>query len=537
MPSSAHAESLTARGGISPFQATLAFVAALTAVRLAVLAATPLELYPEEAQYWLWSRHLAFGYFSKPPMIAWLIGFATAIGGDGTFWIRLPAPLLHGFAALAIQRAGARIYGGWIGFLAALLYSLAPGVELSGVAIATDAPLLFFCALALWAYAGFVTADDRASASRCAAGLGLSIGLGILSKYAALYFVAGLALHALADREARRRWRPIELLLAMGFGLLAAAPNLIWNLAHGFETVRHLADNADWGAQPTVSEQAGHHHRTSSNMLTQAPGFILSQFGVFGPVPFAVFLLACADVLRGRTAREDRLPLAVAAPPLVLVLGQAIVSRANANWAAVAYVPASLLTAAWMFRRRAWRALAAAVVSQAALAALLAAAAVSPAFADRIGFANSFKRARGWAAADAVIEGQADLASRGARVTTVAVSDRFLFNALAYYGRDAFGRSAPPLAMWVRMDRPHNEAESAHPLTPEQGQRVLFGDTGPAYRAEEIADFASVRPLGTWRIRLDRKHTRDLFLFVGEAYRRRPRDPRTGLPIPPPPGG
>ena len=46
---------------------------ALTALRLAALFATPLELYPDEAQYWLWSRTLDWGYYSKPPMIAWLI--------------------------------------------------------------------------------------------------------------------------------------------------------------------------------------------------------------------------------------------------------------------------------------------------------------------------------------------------------------------------------------------------------------------------------------------------------------------------------
>ena len=56
-------------------------VAALTILRLAVLFITPLELYPDEAQYWLWSRTLDFGYFSKPPMIAWLIAATTRLGG------------------------------------------------------------------------------------------------------------------------------------------------------------------------------------------------------------------------------------------------------------------------------------------------------------------------------------------------------------------------------------------------------------------------------------------------------------------------
>ncbi|HWU81152.1 MAG TPA: 4-amino-4-deoxy-L-arabinose transferase, partial [Caulobacter sp.] len=59
------------------WRATLWMVAGLTLVRLIALFVTPLELYPDEAQYWLWSRELAFGYFSKPPMIAWLIWLTT----------------------------------------------------------------------------------------------------------------------------------------------------------------------------------------------------------------------------------------------------------------------------------------------------------------------------------------------------------------------------------------------------------------------------------------------------------------------------
>src|SRR5258705_3289275 len=69
----------------------LLLTAGLTLARLVALFRTPLELYPDEAQYWLWSRTLAFGYYSKPPMIAWAIRAATSLGGDAEAWVRLPA--------------------------------------------------------------------------------------------------------------------------------------------------------------------------------------------------------------------------------------------------------------------------------------------------------------------------------------------------------------------------------------------------------------------------------------------------------------
>ncbi len=63
------------------WRTVLVLAGALTALRLAALFLTPLELYPDEAQYWLWSRTLDWGYVSKPPMIAWLIAATTRIGG------------------------------------------------------------------------------------------------------------------------------------------------------------------------------------------------------------------------------------------------------------------------------------------------------------------------------------------------------------------------------------------------------------------------------------------------------------------------
>ena len=105
---------------------------------------TPLDLYPDEAQYWLWSRTLAGGYFSKPPMVAWAIWATTAIGGNAEPWVRLSAPLFQAGAMLTAYGLGRRLYGPAAGLAAAGVYALAPAVQLSSAVVATDAPLIFF---------------------------------------------------------------------------------------------------------------------------------------------------------------------------------------------------------------------------------------------------------------------------------------------------------------------------------------------------------------------------------------------------------
>src|ERR1700736_6017691 len=70
--------------------------------RVLALRNSPLDLLPDEAQYWSWSHHLAFGYFSKPPVIAWLIWATTGLAGNNEWAVRLAAPLMHAATGVVI---------------------------------------------------------------------------------------------------------------------------------------------------------------------------------------------------------------------------------------------------------------------------------------------------------------------------------------------------------------------------------------------------------------------------------------------------
>ncbi|MEM6947736.1 MAG: glycosyltransferase family 39 protein, partial [Pseudomonadota bacterium] len=119
---------------------------ALMGLRLAGIMLTSAELYADEAQYWRWSRTIEWGYYSKPPMIAWVIAATTAIFGNGEWAVRLAAPILHTGAATALFLLGRDMYGSRTGMLAALGYILMPGVGLSASVISTDGVLLpFWC--------------------------------------------------------------------------------------------------------------------------------------------------------------------------------------------------------------------------------------------------------------------------------------------------------------------------------------------------------------------------------------------------------
>ena len=328
-----------------------------------------------------------------------------------------------------------------------------------------------------------------------------------------------MALHLIASRDARRAWSPAAVGAAIAAFAVVLAPNMAWNAAHGFATLQHTASNADWGASRLFNP-------------AQMGEFVASQFGVFGPIPFGV-LIGGAAVLawRRRLTAPDLMLLCFTLPPLVIVSVQAFISRANANWASAGYVAGAVLAAAWLMRWRARGWLIAAIAMQALLAALFLTWISVPATAEAMGVANSFKRGKGW---EEMTELVLERAAREPGLSAIAVNDRFLFNAMAYYGRDVWALgAAPPLTMWVRAAHPQTQAEMTDPLTQGMGGRVLGVALEKAHGDEMKSDFTQVTNREIVRVRLDRKRSRSAEVFVGEAYARRPRDPVTGLPTPP----
>ncbi|MDP1738599.1 MAG: glycosyltransferase family 39 protein [Caulobacter sp.] len=475
---------------LRPWRIAAALVLVLTVLRLGALFATSLDLNPEEAQYWLWSRALDFGYFSKPPMIAWSIWLTTALGGDGEPWVRLSAPLFHAVAGLALFAAGRRLYDDWTGVAAAAIYMLMPGVALSSFILATDAPLLCFLALALLAY---VEVQQGGRRLLHAAGLGAALGLAMLSKYAAVYALVAIGLHLALSKDARRVWDLKTAALAMVTFLAVMAPNLIWNANHDFATVGHTAANANLGGRLF----------NPGEMLS----FLGGQFGVFGPVPFGV-LVGGAAVLawRRRLLAQDAMLLCFALPPLVVVSLGALLSRANDNWAASAYVAGTVLAAALLVRWRARWWIAGGLGLQAVMAALMLMIAANPSLADAIGQSNAVKRARGWEQMAEQVVDRARLEQLNGGLSAIAVDDRFLFNALAYYGRDYLAEpGAPPLRIWLRKSHAGNQAETTAPLTPALGRRVLVVSLSGLQADRIAADFAASQRVGILRQMLSLK--------------------------------
>ena len=222
--------------------ALFACLGALLALRLLAVYAAKTDLVLDEAQYWTWSRELAFGYFSKPPMIAWVIRAASELCGNSEACIRSASPVLYTLAAFMIYLTGRALYGSRVGFWSAIVFATLPGVSYSANLITTDVPLILFWTIALYAWVMLVKRQSMAFAVL----LGVAIGLGLLAKQAMIYAALCIGCHAVVSHEARNALKGGRGIVVALIALALFAPNVVWNAEHGFPTVKHTEANIGW---------------------------------------------------------------------------------------------------------------------------------------------------------------------------------------------------------------------------------------------------------------------------------------------------
>ncbi len=232
----------------------LLLMLAFAAARLWIAGSGQLDLAQDEAQYWDWSRRgFALSYYSKGPLIAWIIAAGTKLFGDTELGVRLFAVLNN----LAVQ---ALLYG-WLGVLlrrprlavvTLCIANTAPLFIVSGVLMTTDSPLLLCWIAGLFC---LTAVTERPHASWPFWGLGAAVCLGVLAKYAMLAFVILALIYAWRlrgrDMLPPHRMRPLVLALALGAGL-GFLPILVWNAGNGFVAFRHVAGLAAKSGGPSA---------------------------------------------------------------------------------------------------------------------------------------------------------------------------------------------------------------------------------------------------------------------------------------------
>jgi hypothetical protein len=222
---------------------------------------TPLN--NDEAYYWMYSKHLAWGYFDHPPMIALMIkaGYAFIHNELGVRICVVLSQLVLLWIIWKLTDKDKRKENENI-IIFFLIVVLLPVLNLYSVLATPDAPLLLFSAVFLLAYKKFLEDEGW----QITIFLGISMAALMYSKYHGALVIIFVILSNL------RLLLSKKFFLAVVFGIILFLPHLYWQYSNGFPSLKyHLFD------------------RVSAFNIAHVPQYLVGQF--FFSNPFLITLV------------------------------------------------------------------------------------------------------------------------------------------------------------------------------------------------------------------------------------------------------
>jgi 4-amino-4-deoxy-L-arabinose transferase-like glycosyltransferase len=199
----------------------------------------PIDLSGDEAQYWDWSRALDWSYYSKGPLVAYIIRASTELTGSNQMWaVRLPALLFAVATSVLTYWLTRRLFkSDRLALGVVLLTHLVP-MFVAGSLLMTIDPPYFFCWGLASAFLALATIEEKRWAW---IGVGLALGVGTLAKYGMLIWPVGMVCFLLIDPWSRKWLKTPWPWVAVGIGLLFLTPPVVWNVKHHWVTIKHVA--------------------------------------------------------------------------------------------------------------------------------------------------------------------------------------------------------------------------------------------------------------------------------------------------------
>jgi len=310
---------------------------ALSIFRIYYISNGPLDLSSDEAHYWEWSRRLDLSYYSKGPMIAYLIYAGTSIFGDNVFGIRLMAVLFSILSSLFLYKLIKSMYDDEpSAVFGSLIFQVIPLFTPFGIIFSIDSPFIFFWILSLYLFWSVIVKSESSSFLKNSSLsdflsnnkvwiiLGIVIGMGLLTKYTMSFFILCCFLFLLFS-DKRFLLKTLKPYLAVFIAFLIFSPVIIWNIQNDWVTLRHTAGHAGITEGFRIS-------------LKNFGAFLGSQIGVITPI---IFFMAFYSLFKSdKPNLQHRFLFFFCIPVIAFFILKSLQGKVQANWAMHGYITA-----------------------------------------------------------------------------------------------------------------------------------------------------------------------------------------------------
>lgn len=442
------------------------FLIVLSLFRIYFILQGPLDISPDESHYWEWSRRLDLSYYSKGPMIAYLIALSTWLFGDTPFGIRILAVVCSFLSSIFIYKIGKKLLNEKVGLISGIFFQIIPLFSAFGVIFTIDSPFILFWIISMYL---FLLAIEGRKVYWLI--LGITIGLGLLTKYTMAFFYLCMFIFLIKwqrDYSFSTHGNKINIFknTAIYFCILISmvvfSPVIIWNFQHEWVTVKHTAGQA-------------HVYEGFRISLKFFAEFVGSQLLIITPLVFifGLYFLLKPSALN-LNSKVHWFFISFSLPVLIFFLLKSLHGKVQANWAMTAYIP-FLLILAYSFDGKVYRKI---ILSSTIMAAIFTIISYSIPFINLPANLDPSSRLKGWKQlGDRVYEIKQELVKSG---NVIIFSDRYQISSeLAFYVKDHpkvycinLGRRMNQYDLW---DSINNELKEGVKIN---GIYVVYGKRG-----------------------------------------------------------
>lgn len=348
---------------------------------IALITAGMIGLGPDEAQYWTWSQALDWGYYSKPPGVAWQIWLGTQLFGNTELGVRFCSVVISFLISLSVYfLAKACKLSSSTAFWAGMAMAFCPLGMAASILATTDGGLVLFWTLA----SIFMALALNSSNPLYYYLIGVMIFFGALFKWP-IYFFWALACMATFFNPNIRSY---HLLGGMAFSLFALFPSIIWNSSHEWATFRHVSTTMLGGHGKEIG--------TFPLMHGNFVEFLGAQAVLLSPIWFGLLVLASVVLIKDFKTIPHSIRFC-GVSSLLIISGFLLVSffqKMQGNWCVFVH-PSAIVFLCWFANEyvpwgRKW------LIAGLPVSLLLCALAISSPFFPIPFKMNPFKHNLGW---------------------------------------------------------------------------------------------------------------------------------------------
>lgn len=304
-----------------------------------LLLSSLFPLTADESYYWLWSKHLSLSYVDHPPMVA-LVNYLFSFGRENLLLVRLGAVLITTLVTIIIYLLAKEAFSEKAAFWSAVLFQSLPHFVVVWLTQFVELPLALFWSLSLLILFRIIKFHNSSFGIRHSAlwvSLGLTVGLGTLSKYTMFLFWPCLTLFFILSPEHRFWLKRAELYVCLLLTVFCFLPVIYWNSQHAWASFTFhsgQAAGAAWGENflPFIGDQLVHF----------TPFFIFALFSVFRSSFRSSF----------QPFNPSTFFISFSFPVLFLFLALSLKIKVWAHWPSIGYIAALPLTVNYLLESK-----------------------------------------------------------------------------------------------------------------------------------------------------------------------------------------